>query len=356
MTSSEPGYSNWSSIAQAIKTIASRNVRDGRDESLNSAILYARFDRFLSRVFADGENSEWVLKGGMGILARVTRARTTTDVDLASSLTDLDAAITALQQVANRDLGDHLRFDLVGTRPTSRGDNQPGVQTRKALFACYDADTGRKIGEIPIDVVVGPPPVGRIETIEPVNRLPLPKPLPSHPYRIYPVADQIADKVCATMTPAYSGGRPSSRVKDLVDLVIIARTQQVDLRELQLAIAAKQTLMDIPPITEFAIPTGWQTRYRALAGTTPTTGDLTDAHDAERLVAEMVRPALTSDAPPLAGARWTPDTGWTDSPDAGRLLPAGPDADADLIWIPPHSRSGRQVRGYYRSRRGGSST
>ncbi len=47
----------------------------------------------------------------------------------------------------------------------------------------------------------------------------------SYPYRLYPVANQIADKVCATLADYH--GRPSSREKDLVDLVVIAVTQSV---------------------------------------------------------------------------------------------------------------------------------
>jgi hypothetical protein len=46
-----------------------------------------------------------------------------------------------------------------------------------------------------VDVVVGPPPVGRPEAVEPANRLHLRRPLITFPYRLYPVADQIADKV-----------------------------------------------------------------------------------------------------------------------------------------------------------------
>ena len=64
----------------------------------------------------------------------------------------------------------------------------------------------------------------------PSTRLQLGRPVPSHPYRLFPISDQVAEKVTATMS-TYNG-RPSSRAKDLVDIVTIARTQRVDLREL----------------------------------------------------------------------------------------------------------------------------
>ena len=47
--------------------------------TVDAQIRQARFDRFLLRVFADGEESEWLLKGGMSMLAREPRARTTKD-------------------------------------------------------------------------------------------------------------------------------------------------------------------------------------------------------------------------------------------------------------------------------------
>lgn len=345
-------YSSWTGIAQAIKTVA-RGEAAGRAGGTTSAILQAHFDRFLSRVFADGEDSEWMLKGGIGMLARVPRARSTTDVDLAASNADLDQAVESLQQLVGRNLGDHLRFDLVRVRPTGQGDNQPGVLTRKVLFACRDAATGKKVGEISVDVVVGPPPVGRIEVVEPANRLRLPKPLQTYPYRLYPVADQIADKVCATMTPSY-GGRPSSRVKDLIDLAILVRTQRVGLRELQLAIDAKRVLSNIPPITSFEIPDGWGPRYRALAIKTPELTDLADVQEAQQLVADMIRPALNPGAVSTE-LEWSPAQGWTEPGRASGTAaaedqdePAGAEGE---VWVRPHQRSGRPVVDHYRRRR-----
>ncbi len=93
-----------------------------------------------------------------------------------------------------------------------------------------------------LDVVVGPSPVGRPEVVEPANRLHLRRPLVTHPYRLDPIADQIADKVCATMDTNYPGGKRSSRVKDLVDLVVLAHTQSLDLAELRQAIEAKRLI------------------------------------------------------------------------------------------------------------------
>jgi hypothetical protein len=47
-------------------------------------------------------------------------------------------------------------------------------------------------------------------------------------YRVYPLVDHIADKVAATFERHGAGGMPSTRFRDLVDLVAIARGASVD--------------------------------------------------------------------------------------------------------------------------------
>jgi len=52
--------------------------------------------------------------------------------------------------------------------------------------------------------------------------------LSSPPMHLYPVVDHVADKLCATQaTYGTAGDRPSSRVRDLVDLVVFARSQDI---------------------------------------------------------------------------------------------------------------------------------
>ena len=243
---SREGYGDWRSLELAIKDAAKKAAGQAGPgvgaAGVDAQIRQARFDRFLSRVFAEGERSEWLLKGGMSMLARVPRSRTTKDVDLAAlRASDLAEAERALAALAEADLGDHLTFRLIRSTPTGLGENQPGVATRRYVFACIDAVHDTQVDTVVVDVVVGPPPVGRPEVVEPANRLHLRRPLITFPYRLYPVADQIADKVCATMDTQYPGGKPSSRVKDLVDLALIAHTQTADLEELRAAIAANVT-------------------------------------------------------------------------------------------------------------------
>ena len=344
------GYRSWLGIAQAIKSEAGRAAKAG-ESSLNvhEQIVQANHDRFLSRVFADGDDSEWLLKGGTAMLARVPKSRATSDLDLAATnAADLDDAQEALQRAASRDLDDHIRFELAGVRETGLGKNQPGVQTRRLVFSAHDVATGRKLFDVPIDVVVGPPPVGTVETVEPSNRLQLGRPIRSHPYRLFPIADQIAEKVTATME-TYAG-RPSSRVKDLVDLVTIANTQTVNLRELQMAIDAKRVLSHAPAFDEFAVPESWERSYGPLTMRSPTARGL-DAQQAVTLAKQLVDPALV-DTPVAADVTWIPGHGWTDDPGSladRRPDPATPTGD---VHVTGHVRSGHPVTEHWRSARG----
>lgn len=348
MTSQEESYRSWQGVSQAIKTEASRAAKSGESGlTVTEQIVQANHDRFLSRVFADGDESEWLLKGGTAMLARVPRSRATKDLDLASTTAaDLDAAQDALEQAASRDLGDHVRFQLSTARDTGRGENQPGVQTRRLVFTGQDATTGRRLFEVPIDVVVGPPPVGTIETTEPSNRIRLGRPLPTHPYRLFPIADQVAEKVTATMS-TYAG-RPSSRVKDLVDLVTIARTQSVNLRELQMAIDAKRALSRLEPFAEFAVPTEWERTYRPLAVKTPAVGEILTLADATDIVRQLVEPAL-ADERVDEQLNWSPaDGGWTAAAPA-LLSPTG--SDQGDVPVRSHTRNGHPVRQHSRKPR-----
>lgn len=357
---SSGGYRDWRSIELAMKEAAKKASREAgpnaRAATVDAQIRQARFDRFLSRVFAEGEASKWMLKGGMSMLARVPQARTTKDMDLAAEHAgDLAEAEAALVRAVDVDLGDHLTFRLLRSTPTGLGENQPGVLTRRYVFSCID--TGgvvggeREIDQVKVDLVVGPAPVGRPEVVEPANRLHLRRRLVTHPYRLYPVADQIADKVCATMDTNYPTGA-SSRVKDLVDLVVLARTQRVDLEELRAAVATKRTLGKIPPFEHLQVPDEWATAYPKEARGVPGAQDITAA-EAEAYAAQLVDRALTGTTEGTA-AVWVPGAGWT-APDDVEAVSAEVADDVTAggdVYERHHARGGWTVREHWGAARG----
>jgi hypothetical protein len=133
MTDPVSQYPDWRAVEQAIKAAASKRTAASEPTSLTlgDQLLQARFDRFFSRVFAEGEESGWLLKGGTGLLARVPHARRTQDVDLAASAAGLEEAVEDLRRRVSVDLGDHLRFELARTKETGLGQTQPAVATRQ---------------------------------------------------------------------------------------------------------------------------------------------------------------------------------------------------------------------------------
>ena len=260
----------------------------------------------------------------MSMLARVPRSRTTKDVDLASQkAADLAEAEKSLVGLVDVDLGDHLTFRLIRSTPTGLGENQPGLATRRYIFACIDVDHDTQIDTVHVDVVVvvRPPPVGRPEMVEPANRLHLRRPLVTHPYRLYPVADHMADKVCATMDANYPGGKRSSRVKDLVDLVVLAHTQAVVPDELRNAIAAERVISGIEPFGHFDIPDDWTRTYPTTAKGVPSAASFT-AETAAALVASLVDPALDKSS---NNGIWDPDNlAWVAATSGPSAAPARP--------------------------------
>lgn len=228
------GYPDARAVEAAIKAAAESTHDVDPTRQTGDLIRQAYYDRFLCRVFSESDASEWVLKGGTGMLARIPTARRTLDADLYRAGHDKDEALADLRRLAELDLGDHFRFVYREHHEILADDTQPYTDGCRVTF---DAYLGVKLVDtIKVDLSVGTLPADSLEVEEPANRLRLPR-LVSYAYRLYPVANQIADKVCATITDY--GGRPSSREKDFVDLVVIAVTQSVDAVRLRQAIASE---------------------------------------------------------------------------------------------------------------------
>jgi len=157
------------------------------------------------------------------MLARVASTRDKLDIDLYRGGDGIDDAVEDLRRLAARDLGDHFRFVYTGHRPILAGEAQPYTEGCRVDFDTYIG--AQKKGNIGIDLSTGAGLTAEPTITAPASALHLPR-LVGFEYRLYPVVDQIADKVCATMHRY--GDRPSSREKDLVDIVVLAVTQDID--------------------------------------------------------------------------------------------------------------------------------
>ena len=283
----------WRATVDTARTVAKTTGRP------NAAVLREYlYARVLDRVFVDPD-SPWVLKGGTALLVRDADARHSRDVDLLHQHGTLADAVEQLRTAVMLERGDQLQFQVTTTH-----DVAGGQQDVDGIRVGIDAFAGtKKVDTFHIDLVVG-----SVMTAEPDER-PAPSAvnvlgIPAPTVRLYPVVDHVADKVCATEA-TYTSGLPSSRARDLVDLVVIARTETMSLHALRAAIASERHHRGLRPRADFSPPAGWASLYPGLARATPHCADL-GLDDAVRLVRALLNPALMPSIDPLDRA-WDPE-------------------------------------------------
>lgn len=240
-------YQSALALEQAVKAAARKSGQD-----VGRAIEGFYVGRLLERVFSE-ERKPFVLKGGRGILARTADARYTTDTDFLYKGDDLEEALGELKRFASKDLGDRIEF-----RFTSADKIAATQEYRNGCRARFEVvlDGTRRKSEIAIDLVADPVELGKAELVTPANRLDV-KGLAVFDYLVYPVERTVADKVCATMQ-AYPGGRESSRVKDLVDLVLHVTRYGMTGSDLSEAIEREAGMRGIGTLDAFRVPESWR--------------------------------------------------------------------------------------------------
>jgi hypothetical protein len=262
------------------------------------------YDRLLARVFSAPDAERWVLKGAAALLARLDVARHSKDIDLSwQSTVDLDEAEHAFRAAAGLDVGDFFVFDI--------GPAAPLVGDKGRRFAVVAGLGGRPFAAFAADLVAGQSMTGVPEAVPPLVAVEIPG-LLRVDYRAYPLVDHIADKVCACLeTHLRVGGNVmvSSRYKDLVDLVLIARTQRPVAAELRQALLSETGRRGIGVPVEFLVPGPlWPAGYEAKAAELPGLGELGRFPAALALVKTMLDPVLAG----TAVGQWDPEeVAWT---------------------------------------------
>lgn len=254
------------------------------------------FGRLLARVFIH-DPDRWVLKGATGLLARLPgRARHSIDVDLYFA-GELGAALDSLREIAGVELGDYFTFDL------ERGPDLAGVTAGGQLRVT--AYLGDKVFErFRIDVVVTHAMTSEPDQVPPIEPVNIPG-LRTVDYRTHPIPDQIADK-SAAMLATYAG-RPSTRYRDLVDLVLIATTLTVDGEALHAAIVSEHQRRGIDPALALSLPSDeWHDGYRKIAVDVPNfrIHDADQAIDIAKRLVEPIRAGRDSGRWDPSGLKW----------------------------------------------------
>lgn len=172
------------------------------------------FHRVLARLSSD---PAWILKGGFALECRLgLRARSTKDLDVllegreAVSVLELQ---DLLDEALEMDLGDGFTFDVPTPRPVRAEDVEPATWRVVITARCF----GDEFGKVVIDVVLGSAGDESVDVIE------LPTILDERPVpmRAIDTARHAAEKFHA-YARIYAAERPSSRVKDLVDIVLLS--------------------------------------------------------------------------------------------------------------------------------------
>ncbi len=282
---------------EAFRTALEQRLKNEAEASGTALVRLRKrvaFERFLARLAAS-EPGGWVLKGAFALELRLgLRTRTTKDIDLGRA-DDEEAATEHLTAATGVDLRDFFSFDV---RRTPALDATTGF---RAVRYTVRADlAGRRFEQFPVDVAFSESPPIQAEPLFAMNSLEFAE-VATLQLPVVALEQHVAEKLHA-YTGAYgSDGRGSTRVKDLVDLVLIGELAELDANRLSRALAttfekrASQLLPDaVPPP-----PRSWGRPYAELAREVGIATDMDVAHAA---VAELLNPMLRSDAE----GRWDP--------------------------------------------------
>lgn len=215
------------------------------------------YDRLLERLYLVDEG--WIVKGATALLARQIGVRGTLDVDVYRDA-DREVAEAELRKAADKDIGDWFRFEVAG--PQAMDGGAMGVRFPVASYV------GATVWvEFPIDVVgPGITMTGQPEDVPPLARVLMPD-FSQRGYRAYPLVDHIADKIVATFQRYGETEAPSTRYKDLVDLVAIVTEASVEVGSQRTALEseARRRRVALPETFEVPDRALWERGYPVAA-------------------------------------------------------------------------------------------
>jgi hypothetical protein len=264
--SSSQHYDDAVSFRQALEDRLRKRALD-HGEDLQRLRQQVAFDRFVTRIQYNGVN-RWILKGGHALELAIGSARATRDIDLALNaglVRGSDNHVTLqrmLQQAASRSADDWLEFqvgesmmDLDG--PLYGGERFP-VRSMLGgrLFVAFHVDVA--VGDVllePLRVTTGEDWFG-FAGIE------------ASPLTTTSLEQQFAEKLHAYTMPR-AGMRDNSRVKDLIDMILLLETGQLEPEGVTAAVLATFSHRDTHPIPERLPdpPVSWRKPYATMAAT-----------------------------------------------------------------------------------------
>ena len=268
MTKPPRSYQSASALRTALEERLKLRSLD-RNEDLNRLRRLVAFDRLLARLFADQEELPWIVKGGFGLEVRYKmEARTTKDIDLtlaeSHKLTreptgGIAAVFDALQEAAARDIGDYFTASI--GQPQQEFDAPPQGGARFQVEVRLD---NRPFAKFHLDVGIGDTMVEQPEWKTNDEFLSFAG-IPPARILIIPIAQQVAEKFHSYTLPRLQSA--NSRVKDLVDLVLIIDRECPEPTVARSAIEAtfqRRSTHSIPEKLPYP-PETWASSYTAMA-------------------------------------------------------------------------------------------
>jgi hypothetical protein len=249
------------------------------------------YDRLLERLYLVDDG--WVLKGATALLARGLGVRASLDVDVYRPVAR-EIAEADLLRAAGTDIGDWFRFEVGATIPISNN------AVRMPVRAIVGATTWV---EFHVDLTgTDLRMTGQPEEVPPIAR-DVVRDAEQHGYLAYPVVDHVADKVAATYERHGERRLPSTRFRDLVDLVAIVKGGSVEAEAQGRALRSEfdRRRVDLPQSFDVPDRAIWETGYAAEARRSM----LPDARTLDEALA-VVRPFLGPVFQRTADGSWDP--------------------------------------------------
>jgi hypothetical protein len=254
-----------------------RARRDGVD--LHRLRRQVAFDRLLARMFDQSQPARdgWVLKGGYALEMRFHMARSTKDLDLTVRSApgrkgDATSLRERLQFAASIDLPDFFTF-IVG-EAMAELNQAPEGGARFPVDARLD---GRTFVKFHVDLGVGDEVLEPVESVKGEDWLGFAG-IPAIVVPALSVEQHWAEKFHAYTRPRET---PNSRVRDLVDLVLILEHEGPATERVRMAVNATFQRRGTHPVPNVVPepPSGWAKPFTALAAECRLEHTLATAHE-----------------------------------------------------------------------------
>ena len=274
-----------------------------RNQALRTGIPTQRlqhriaFERLLARLPHDGE---WVLKGGFALQFRYgLRARPTRDVDLRTPRHPATALDHLRRAAAAATATDNFSFEFGAVAQEMQG--APGGSLRVRVVARV---AGLELVAFHIDLSSGDALVDPPDLLRGSDLLQFAGIAPVE-FPVYPVAQHLAEKLHAYTLPRI---QENTRVRDLVDLVIIAATERVEADRLSRSVEATFAVRGTHPIPERLAepPASWEQPFTSIA-TEVVNLPTTDLWEGHALAAQFWDPFLANRP---VHQIWLPEQRW----------------------------------------------